>query len=91
VRVESIKKGTVAATLDLLTPGLLLAMVGTVDVCERSYDEALGLVKAAGRPVVLTFAPPDSSSSSSSASRQSGGSMAVRFEQVRPRTIRPCL
>ena len=69
VRVESVKRGTAAATLDLLGPGLLLAMVDTVDVRARSYDEAIGLVKAAGRPVVLTF------------EQQGGGPMAVRFEQ----------
>jgi hypothetical protein len=58
VRVDSIREGTVAATLSLLTPGLLLARVDGVDVRARSYDEAVALVKAAPRPFTLTLEPP---------------------------------
>lgn len=42
-----------------ITPGLMLTHISSVRVDHLPYAEVLGLLKAAGRPVELSFAQPD--------------------------------
>ena len=55
--VLAVNPGTQAERHRELHAGLILKSVGKVGVMGRPYAETLGMLKASGRPVTLTFLP----------------------------------
>ena len=61
--VLAVNPGTQAERHRELRAGLILKTVGGAGVMGRPYAETLGMLKAAGRPVTLTFLPGGTASS----------------------------
>ena len=57
VSVLAVHPGTQAERHPQLAPGLVLRSVAGTAVAGKSFEEALALIKAEGRPLTLEFAP----------------------------------
>eukprot|EP01052_Picozoa_sp_SAG31_P005167 SAG31_NODE_223_length_19859_cov_14.949899_14_plen_302_part_00 len=79
-----------AAEMEGLVIGMELRAVGGTDVSGMAYDAAVELIKAASRPVTMTFCQPGGNFAGGSGGAVSGGTMAVSTvdEQVIERPSR---
>ena len=68
VELLAVNPGTQAETHSALRGGLVLATVAGASCKGKSYQECLGMIKAGGRPLAMTFVPGGTVSASPSSS-----------------------
>eukprot|EP01044_Picomonas_judraskeda_P001193 COSAG03_NODE_66_length_15090_cov_6.646455_1_plen_574_part_10 len=86
IELLQVNPGTQAEKHSQLSAGLILRSVGGSSVAGKNYQEVLGMIKAGGRPLSMTFSPGGTVASSPIAAKllSGGAPLSVTFTSTGP-------